>query len=352
VVRVEGADTVSSVMYNFLEKYPVQECSRLLDRILPVEVVSLIKFFPVADISSKKNTITVVYIVNPKSRFRGKAKTRVEIDRTSSTLRLLAKGDISFEVRFNCTNDILTIYFVVTGKLIDMVPRDKAKGIFDEIVNYVRMKAYEIGALKSEEVPTPPAPSPPTEIETIQTPQPLLSEPAAEAGTEQSPQPEPLPPTAPLEHEQEQPEVTLQQATPPPPPPEEAAAKPLQEEAAAPETSVTECVARLITAGLPVDEELSRKVPFEYSPKLSLSILVEMGEAPAGKLDLSKYTDGYLVRLASKGAKLDSLRLGGKVGVYLRVNGSQYLGSEAVWKAIDIYCGEPERKIFYIVVRV
>jgi hypothetical protein len=138
----------------------------------------------------------------------------------------------------------------------------------------------------------------------------------------------------------------------PPPPQQPAGVEALPEEKAAGGVSVTECMARLITAGLPVDEELSRRIPFEYSPKLSLSPLVEMGESTVGKLDLSKYTDGYMVRLTSGGARLDSLRLGGKIGVYLKVDGSEHLGSEAVWRAVNVYCSDPGKKVFYIVVRV
>ena len=343
---------MSSVMYSFLEKYPVDGCNRILDRIAPVDVVSLAKFFPIAGISRKKNEIIVTYIVNPKSRFRGKAKTRVTVDRTSSTLRLVGKGDVSFEVRFNCTNDILTVYFVVTGKLIDMIPRDKAKSIFDEILNYVRVKAYEIGALQPEAPApaAPPAPAPPVPAVQQQPVQPAAVE-AQPAQTQPPPPPSPEPAVA---------QPAAEEATVVQQPQEEAAEAAagvgeVQAEAAAVEQeglSVTECMAKLITAGLPVDEELSRKIPFEYAPKFSLSPLVEMGEAQVSKLDLSKYRDGFMVRLSSGGARLDSLRLGGKVGVYLKVNGAEHLGSEAVWRAVNVYCTDPGKKVFYIVVRV
>ncbi|ABM81294.1 hypothetical protein [Hyperthermus butylicus] len=327
---------MSSVMHSFIEKLPLRGCEKLLENISPLDVVSMAKLLPIAGISAKKDTVTVTYVYNPRARFGGKTKTKVIVDRTSSMLRLVGRGDLSFEARFSCYNDILTIYFVVTGKLVEMISEERARGVFNEIVDHVMMRARELGALREEAMQQPAA-----EVQTGE----VVAQPAeVPAGFEAAAAPA-AEAAEPVVAAAAQPAAVAAEAR------QHAEAAPTAPGAAS-GFSVSECMARLLTAGLPIDEELSGRIPLEYSPKLPTSELVEMGEAPLGKLDFSRYTDGYMVRLADESVRIDSVRLGGRVGLYLRSGGGEYLGTEALWRAIQEFCVDPEKKVIYIVVRV
>ena len=113
-----------------------------------------------------------------------------------------------------------------------------------------------------------------------------------------------------------------------------------------------ECIERLITAGLAVDEELSRRIPREIHAHANVAgRVVEEGEAPTDLLDLSMYRDGFDVRIAWSDRLLETYRGGGRVGVYLRAPGAERYGRDAVEEAADELCGGRIR-VFYMVLRL
>ncbi len=112
------------------------------------------------------------------------------------------------------------------------------------------------------------------------------------------------------------------------------------------------CIARLITAGLRIDEELSRRIPREIHDHANVAgRVVEEGEAPSDLLDLSMYRDGYDIRLAWGENMLESYRAGGSVGVYLRSPTGELYGEAAVARVSGELCGSRIR-LFYMVIKV
>ena len=138
----------------------------------------------------------------------------------------------------------------------------------------------------------------------------------------------------------------------PPAPPAPAPAAPAAATPAAERGGELPCTVRLITAGLPVDEALSRRIPGEIHDHANVAgRVVEEGEAPSDLLDLSMYRDGYDVRLAWGENMLESYRAGGRVGVYMRSPTGESYGEAAVAQASRELC-RGRIRVFYMVIRV
>lgn len=321
------------VMYSFVAREPLTDCRRLLESLEPLEIAEQLKLLPVDNISSKKNKIKIVYIHNPNARFGGKAKVEVTLDRGKNSFRLNGKGPLSFEVRLNCFNDALTIYFVVTGKLIDLVPEEKAREIFNKILDYITAKASTLGLLPRETGYT------------------LISEaPGHETALPVSTNVEPtaIPQQANIasSHEVSQISAIAQQTL------GLTGSTPMQETSG---TSIEDasCVEKLFTAGLTLDEELSRMIPIDYHYRARFGRLVEDGRADPFATDLTAYRDGYVVRFVAGDHFIESVRVDGRAGIYYRNDstGETLTGSEALARAEEALCKSSARAT-YVVIKI
>ena len=136
-------------MHTFSERLPVRDCREVLHSINPSELVEYLEFLPIEKASVKKGRIEITYIHNPNARFGGKAKTKVTVTSGENTLRLHGLGPLSFELRLSCTSPTrLLVYLTVTGKLIDKVPRDKVRELFNKLLLRLRSIAGEAPAEK------------------------------------------------------------------------------------------------------------------------------------------------------------------------------------------------------------
>ncbi len=312
-------------MHTFSERLQVQDCKQLIHDLDPLDLIEYLRFFPIEKVNTKKGTIEIIYVHNPRARFGGKAKTKVTVTTGENTLRLHGLGPVSFELRLSCTTPrTLVVYFTVTGKLIDRIPKTRARELFEALLAELRSRAG------IEETPIPLA-------ETRAT----ATAPAATAAAASIPAPAAMPAAAPG--------ATAVAATvpaqAPAPPPAAPTAAPAEEDLAA-------CIVRLITAGFPVDEELSRRVPVEYSPRLRTLPVAAHGYEPSEQVNLLEYDDAdYLIRLVSGDVRVDVVRLGGRVGVYYKGPDGEAYGAEAARKAAEQLCRRG-RRIAYTVARL
>ncbi len=114
------------------------------------------------------------------------------------------------------------------------------------------------------------------------------------------------------------------------------------------------CEVRLFTAGLPVDEELSRRIPGELHMHANVAgTVVEEGRASVDDLDLSIYRDGFDVRIAMGDLLVETVRTGSSVGIHLRdtASGRELYGRDALREATERIC-RPGNRVYYIVIRV
>jgi len=123
---------------------------------------------------------------------------------------------------------------------------------------------------------------------------------------------------------------------------------------ATPEKRELDCVTRLFTAGLTVDENLSRNIPTNYHPTASTSgRLVEDGTRSVDILDLSMYKSNYDIRIVYGDVFVESVRVGGKVGIYYRnyATNEEAFGEAAIEKAKDRICREGV-EVSYLVIEL
>jgi len=319
-----------TLMHTFSERIPVQDCKKLIHEVDPLDLVEYLRFFLIEKVNSKKGTIEIIYVHNPRARFGGKAKTRVTVTAGENSLRLHGLGPVSFELRLSCiTPRTLVVYMTVTGKLIDRIPKQRARELFEALVAELRSRGGAEEALP----PAPEAAAPaagaalaaPVAAGTV-----AASPAGAPAAASQVPvaAPQPSPPAA----------VAAPQAAAQPP--------------AGGEVDLAACIVRLITAGFPVDDELSRRVPSEFSPRLRSLPVAAHGYEPSERVNLIMFDDAdYLIRLVSGDVRVDVVRLGGRVGVYYRGPEGEAYGDEAARLAAEKLC-VPGRRIAYTVARL
>jgi len=358
------------LMHTFSERLPVKSCRGILHSVNPSELIEFLEFLPIEKASVKKGRIEITYIHNPNARFGGKAKTKVTVTSGENTLRLHGLGPLSFELRLSCTAPTrLLVYLTVTGKLIDKVPRDKVRELFNRLLLRLRSMAGE--AAPSEEKPAPapqvqpaaaaaPPPAAPSAATHYVAPPPTAAAPNPAALRPAAPLPTGMPlaanpanppayapahgqPVAAPQPPQPQPAVPPPAAAAPPPPAAAGAGQ-------APNPAM--CMVRMITAGFPIDEELSRRVPSEYSPRLRGLPLAAHGYEEATRVNLVEYDDAdYLIRLVSGDTRVDVARVGGRVGVYYRGPRGEAYGAEAARMAVGDLC-RPGRRVAYTVARL
>ncbi len=317
-------------MHTFSERIDVGDCRRLLSHLDPVELLEYIDIFPLEKINIKRGSIEIIYIHNPRARFGGKAKVKVTVTHHENTLRIHGLGPISFELRLACTTPSkMLVYLTVTGKLIDKVPKAKVGKIFERLKEEILRRAGKAPATKPIEEAL---------LGGTRRGEKPVQPPAAAA------QPATLPPTA---------------------APAPAAAAPAAPLAAAPAGQQVQapgfegmsmesymCMVRLITAGFPVDDELSRRIPVEYSHRIRTLPIVANGYDPVERIDLLRYDDAdYLIRLVSGDVVVDVVRMAGRVGVYYRDGSREAYGVEAARLAAEQLC-RPGRRIAYTVARL
>ncbi len=318
-------------MHTFSERIDVGDCRRLLSRLDPIELLEYIDLFPLEKINMKRGTIEIIYVHNPRARFGGKAKVKVTVTHHENTLRIHGLGPISFELRLACTTPSkMLVYLTVTGKLIDKVPKASVEKIFEKLKEEIlrragkapAMKPIEealLGGTRREEKPAqPPAAMSPS---TAASTPPVASAPAAVVSAASS------------------------------------AAAPAGQQVQVPgfEGMSVEsymCMVKLITAGFPVDDALSRRIPVEYSHRIRTLPVVVNGYDPVERIDLLRYDDAdYLIRLVSGDVVVDVVRTAGRVGVYYRDGSREAYGVEAARLAAEQLC-RPGRRVAYTVARL
>jgi hypothetical protein len=264
-----GWPAIAPLMHTFSERLRVKDCKQLIHELDPLDLVEHLRFFPIEKVNTKKDTIEIIYLHNPRARFGGKAKTKVTVTAGENSLRLHGLGPVSFELRLSCTTPrTLVVYYTVTGKLIDRIPKSRAYELFQALLAELRSRAGV------EEAPTQPAAAaagPPVSA--------LLVTPAASAPAAAAPGATTLSSG-----------LTSTPASSPAP----VASTPTPVPGAAGGTGVpgedlAGCIVRLITAGFPVDEELSRRTPREYSPRLRSLPVVAHGYEASERINLIEY---------------------------------------------------------------
>ncbi len=334
---------MATTMYNFKRHYEVDDCYSAISRLDAEKFVSLVDLLPIHGMKKKGDKFIVTYVYDPNARFGGKDKTTVTIDRGRNHLKITGLGGLSYELRISCLDKSkLLLYMVVTGRLLSYISKKKAEQVFEALSNLV---TTTIGARRAEErVATPvtqprmetlsikPKPSQPQRAPTPAVP--TLATGYTEAGEEAIP--------------------TMQTSAPqlvrtmPSQEPGKAVAKP----------GDNECITRLVTAGLPVDEDLSREVPLKYSPLLRQGgkRIVEYSSGEAEAIDLSKYRDAnYIIRLFFSDSKVDIVRLPseGKVGIYYKGPDGEIYGVKAIEKIAAILCSSNNKlKLVYWVIEI
>lgn len=277
-------------MVELVETKAVHACREALEKITQDDIYNLFQqFMEVEKYSVKKGRLEIVYVHHPDEFTKKRIKLKLEYKRNNSEVIIQGKGDLNIELVMRCSReDEIAIGLTIYGKAEKYVERKKAEEFLQKLLSLVESKA-------------PPKPQ---EL-TITTPT-------------ITPTPAPTP-AAPV--------------TPP------IQATPLVSEQRKPD-----CVTRLLTAGLIVDEDISKDIPSNYHLTASTAgRLIEEGTASVDTLDLSMYTTNHDIRIVHGNIFVESVRLGGeRVGVYYRnyATNEEAFGKTAVEKARDRICRE------------
>jgi hydrogenase maturation factor len=334
---------MATTMYSFKRHYEVDDCYSAISRLDAEKFVSLVDLLPIHGMKKKGDKFIVTYIYDPNARFGGKDKTTVTIDRGRNHLKITGLGGLSYELRISCLDKSkLLLYMVVTGRLLSYISKKKAEQVFEALSNLV---TTTIGARRAEEAVAVPATRPRVEVLGIrpQPSQPLRT-------------PAPAVPALATGYVEAREEAIPTTQTSAPQPMEATTSQEPRETAVEPGSS--ECIARLVTAGLAVDEDLSREVPLKYSPLLRRGgkRIVEYSSGEAEAIDLSKYRDAnYIIRLFFSDSKVDIVRLPseGKVGIYYKGPDGEIYGIKAIEKIVAMLCDSNNKlKLVYWVIEI
>ncbi len=285
-----------------VERRRVRDCSRVVATIAPMELVEKLNILPVDHVTEKKGRIEIVYLYTPDEFTKKRLKVRIEASREEGRLALRGRGALNMDLLLECRDDELIATIAVVGKGERYVTAEKLREAITSIVELIEERA-----------PRPVAPlAPPARVEEARPAEARPTPVAVEA--------------RPVEAEASR---------------AEAEAKPLT------------CVDRLATAGLDVDEELSRMVRSYHLQASLRGSLVEDGRSSSLRLDLSKYREGFNVRVVAPGFYLETVRVNGRVGVYVRDEeaGVEAYGSKALELVEDRLCSE-DKTVTYMVIRL
>jgi len=279
----------------FVETKAVPACQETLKKITRDEIYELFlqQFMEVEKYSVKKDKLEVVYVYSPDEFTRKRIKLKVEYKEGENEIVVRGKGSINVELVVRCSRDDEAVAgLTIYGKAEKYVERRQVENFIKKLLELIESKA------------------------------PVIAQAAIPA---------------------EKPA-----ATPAPTTPIEAAPAVLEEQK-------PDCVTRLFTAGLVVDEDISRNIPSNYHlAASSAGRLIEDGTASVDVLDFSMYTTNHDIRITYGDIFVESVRLGGeKVGVYYRnyATNEEAFGKTAVEKAKDRICREGV-EVSYLVIEL
>ena len=283
-------------MPSSIARREVSSCREALAKTTILELVNMLKILPVERITQKRKHIEIIYVYRPDEFTRRRIKVKAETEKAPELINIRTKGALEITLTVECASENeLIVTLIVGGKAEHYIDEKKVKEIADKIADLIASRS-------------PPAPKP--------TPPPPVAAAAAAAATAAK------------------------------------AAKAMT--APMTGTSMSDCVERLITAGLRLDEILSKQIPSIYHPHASASgVLVAEGRGNSRALDLREYKDGYDIRLTSGNIFIEIVRLGGRVGVYYNDynTGEELTGSAAIRRIEETICKE-ERPLTYLVLKM
>lgn len=281
-------------MVEHVEAKTVPACREALEKITEDDIYELFKqFMKVEKYGVKKGRLEIVYVHRLNEFTKKRIKLKLKCERRRDEIIVQGEGNINVELIVKCSGENeVAVGLTVYGKAEKYVERKKVEEFVKRLLELVESKAP-----KAVQVAPTPAETPAT--------QPT--------------------PTAPV------------RAAPP-----------------TPEKRELDCVTRLLTAGLEVDESLSKSIPTDYHLSASTSgRLVEDGTASVDALDLSMYKSNHDIRIVCGDILVESVRVGGKVGVYYRnyATNDEAFGKAAIEKAKDRICKEGV-EVSYLVIEL
>ena len=289
--------------YSKVWRVKVDGCRHRLTLVDPLAVLGVLRLLPVESVKAKgSDRATIVYAV--RGGLLGRPKSSVTLERDAMELRIEGRGALDFSLRASCPSDEqLIVTFNVGGKLSDRVSEETVDKVFED-VKKVLSEMMEIPVEKTQAPPAAPQAQPPRPAAAQVAP--------AAAGSQAALQVNPR---------------------------QEALDKML-------------CMVRMVTAGYPVDDRLSRMVPTVYSPRLRVGRVVASGVDYAERLDLARFDDrDYVIRLSSGDKMLDVVRLASKgvVGAYYQGPGGPLYGLQAVNRFVEEVCRPGVRVSYWVV---
>jgi len=267
-------------LVELVEAKTVPACREALEKITENDIYELFRqFIKVEKYSVKRGRLEIVYVHRLNEFTKKRIKLKLECEKKRSEIIARGKGDINVELVVKCSReDEVAIGLTVYGKAEKYIGRKQVEEFVKKLLELVESKAPKIARVTPTPSETPAAPSTPT---------------ASAIAT------------------------------------------------VVPGKRELDCVTRLFTAGLKVDENLSRNIPINYHPMASTSgRLVEDGTASVDVLDLSMYKSNHDIRIVCGDIFVESVRVGEKVGVYYRnyATNEEAFGEAAVEKARDRIC--------------
>ncbi|HIP65736.1 MAG TPA: hypothetical protein EYH08_04320 [Pyrodictium sp.] len=281
-------------MVELVETKAVPACRETLKKITRDEIYELFlrQLMEVEKYTVKRDKLEVVYAYSPDEFTKKRIKLKLEYKEEENEIVVRGKGGINVELVVRCSReDEVVARLTVYGKAEKYVERKQVENFMKKLLELVESKAPVV---VRAEIPAERLPA-------IPAPTPIEAAP-----------------------------VALEERKP-------------------------DCVTRLFTAGLAVDEEISRNIPSNYHPAASTAgRLVEDGTASVDILDFSMYTTNHDIRIVCGDIFVESVRLGGeKVGVYYRnyATNEEAFGETAVEKARDRICREGV-EVSYLVIEL
>ena len=331
----------------------IPDCRRSIAQLNTVRTLESIEdMVPLGRLEVRPGKIALSYKSNPRSLIGGRSETLFTIYKSLREFKAVGRGKLEVNLTIRCLGDDRgEIILEVAGEHEKLIPEEKLEYAVKRLAKTLNKL---IGFEPEETAPTAPALQPPAQAAAptatassptlrLPSPQPAAAA-AVVAAAAPAPAPQPLQPATPA--------AALQQPLPPAP----AAAAPQQPPGQAvldERLRRLQCAARIVTAGFPLDEELSRRIPSEYSPRFRRGQLVDSGEGAPDQVNLIQYDDAdYVIRVFTGDLKADIVRLAsGAVGVYLKGPGGESYGEEALERLLDALC-RPGARMLYWVVRV
>ncbi len=312
-------------------------CRNMLPRVNAMQLLQVLADLPpMGTLNIRPGKISLSYKHNPHALIGGRSETVLTVYKSVRELRVEGRGKLIVNLRIRCSGDEeATVSLEVGGEHEPLVPEEKLEYALKRLVKVLAGYGFQ------------PTPTPPPQPPAAQAQPPQLPASLQAVATQPAPPPQQPPAPAALP-------AAPSLVAAPPQPPAAAALESIPAAALAADERLRrlQCAARLVTAGFPVDPELSRRVPIEYSPRLRTGTLVDSGSGSPDSISLVHFDDAdYLIRIAVGDYKADIARLAsrGLVGVYLRGPGVEAYGEEALEKLLDLLCRPGARMLYWVV---